>query len=349
MSDIIKMRGNPNDVQGLLDLCKEFPNNAIMAEVGSYAGESTKIFLESKKIKKLYAIDPWKGGYNDTDAASNSNFDIVEKTFDENIKGYDVVKLKMSFEKSLDYLPELELDVIYIDGNHEDENVLNDIKSALKKIKLGGILCGHDYHYYGGGVPKAIEKIFKKPDKTFIDTSWMVKITKNHIQNKKEFYIFLGFGIGDYIMAYSIIKHFAQKYEKVYVYTHKWYYDNVVRLYKNISNVKIILPHFITEYKYIMPEAFYIGVHHVNEMREQNPNIHLDEAYYNQVGIPLEKKWNDFYFERNLEEEKNVYYNILNLKDDEEYIFIQDDKYRGMLVNEEYINQNLKRICSIDY
>ena len=41
---ILKMRGSSN-TKGLLDLIDYIPNNLIMAEVGCYAGESTKMFL----------------------------------------------------------------------------------------------------------------------------------------------------------------------------------------------------------------------------------------------------------------------------------------------------------------
>lgn len=170
---VVPMRSEEYAKQGLIDLCNEFPDNAIMAEIGSYAGESTSIFLKSGKIKQLFAIDPWKADYDKTDVASFSNFNLVEKLFDENVKGYNVVKMKTTFAGAFNLLPEL--DVIYIDGNHQYEAVKEDITFALNKIKKGGIICGHDYNDYTlDTVVKAIEELLGIPEKTFIDSSWMV-------------------------------------------------------------------------------------------------------------------------------------------------------------------------------
>ena len=170
---ILQMRTSGN-TQGLLDLAKEFPENTIMAEIGSYAGESTELFFKSGKVKQIFAIDPWKGGYNHATSPEVSDFALVEADFDERIKGKNVIKLKMTMKEAIDLLPEL--DVIYIDGNHTYVCVLEDIKLSLQKIKEGGIICGHDYNSLDVGVVQAVNGMFGKPDKIFSDSSWMVKI-----------------------------------------------------------------------------------------------------------------------------------------------------------------------------
>ena len=59
---------------GLYDLVKwsnnYFNQEYIVVELGSYLGESTEIFAKSEKIKKVYAVDFWKNGYDNTDVAS---------------------------------------------------------------------------------------------------------------------------------------------------------------------------------------------------------------------------------------------------------------------------------------
>jgi len=173
---ILMMRDNSN-TQGLLDLIKMFPENTTMAEIGCYAGESMEIFFNSGKIKQLFAIDPWMGGYNHATSPEVSDFNLVEHTFDNRAVNKNIVKLKMTMKEALDLLPEL--DVIYIDGNHTYDCVLEDIKLSLQKIKDGGIICGHDYNSLDVDVVQAVNKVFGKPDKIFSDSSWMVKITKD--------------------------------------------------------------------------------------------------------------------------------------------------------------------------
>jgi predicted O-methyltransferase YrrM len=172
------MRGSSN-TQGLLDLIDYIPNNLIMAEVGCYTGESTKMFLESGKITLLYAIDIWEDEMNNfknyaARRGSDHDFSIVEKTFDESMKEFNVKKLKMYFSEALESLPTL--DFIYIDANHDYEFVKDDITNALKKIKKDGLIAGHDYNNETPGVIKAVNEFFGKPDIIFSDSSWLVKI-----------------------------------------------------------------------------------------------------------------------------------------------------------------------------
>ena len=167
---IIPMRQQEGD--GLLELINYLPTGIVMAEVGCYAGESTRLFIESGKIKKMYAIDPWENGYDDTDPASKSDMKLVEKLFDYNVKGYDVVKLKMIISEAIEDLPLL--DAIYIDGNHQYDAVLCDITLTINIVKKNGIISGHDYRKENS-IVRVVNEIFGKPDMIFSDTSWLNK------------------------------------------------------------------------------------------------------------------------------------------------------------------------------
>jgi predicted O-methyltransferase YrrM len=50
------------------------------------------------------------------------------------------------------------LDFIFIDASHEYEDVKKDIIAWYPKLKLGGIIAGHDYTSYDG-VKKAVDEI----------------------------------------------------------------------------------------------------------------------------------------------------------------------------------------------
>ena len=168
------MRGVGN-IEGLLKLIATLPSNITMAEIGCYAGDSTKLFMESNKVKTLYAIDIWVDALNLFKSKwKEHNFTSVEREFDEKLKDFNIVKLKMTAKEAQDKLPEL--DFVYIDGNHNYEYVIEDIYVSLKKLKTNGIISGHDYCKESPGVIKAVNEIFGKPDVVFSDASWLVKL-----------------------------------------------------------------------------------------------------------------------------------------------------------------------------
>lgn len=169
---IMKMR-KKKGIRGLIDLCVFLPEKAQAVEIGSYAGESAVIFVQSGKIEKLYCVDPWQENYDPEDEASLSKMERVEEAFDERIVPYSksIVKMKTtSFEASVKFKNET-LDFVYIDGNHSYDFVLQDITLWYPKLKKDGILAGHDRRW--PGVKKALQTAGLSMEKIFADGSWL--------------------------------------------------------------------------------------------------------------------------------------------------------------------------------
>jgi len=53
--------------------------------------------------------------------------------------------------------------------------VRRDINKWWRIVKPGGWLSGHNYAPYWPGVVRAVDETFKKPDKTYKDSSWAVQ------------------------------------------------------------------------------------------------------------------------------------------------------------------------------
>lgn len=54
------------------------------------------------------------------------------------------------------------LNLAFIDADHSYDSVLADIKAWLPKVKVGGMLCGHDYNPPGrdhAGVRQAVDEL----------------------------------------------------------------------------------------------------------------------------------------------------------------------------------------------
>ena len=174
----ISIRNAPMAKQGLRDLCEFMAarmdiSKATIVEIGCYVGDSTEIFAQ--RFGQVIAVDPWKNGYDKNDAASYlRDMKIIEEQFDEMAKGFpNIEKNKMNSEQ---YARKSGMvDVVYIDGLHTYDGCKRDIALWSEKIRHGGFLCGHDFQGKFPGVIKAVNE-FKKPDKTFGDTSWLIQM-----------------------------------------------------------------------------------------------------------------------------------------------------------------------------
>jgi predicted O-methyltransferase YrrM len=178
--DHMRKNLNINYVDGLNDLISFLPNGITMIEIGCYAGESTKLFLDSGKIKRLIAVDPYIDNYDQFDThALLFTMDDVYKVFTMRIlQNYENVTLLKSTSDAV--ITQLDIkekvDFVYIDGNHQYIPTKLDILNFIPLIKKGGIIAGHDYNDAWASVKRAVNEIFGKPDRVFKDDSWMVQL-----------------------------------------------------------------------------------------------------------------------------------------------------------------------------
>jgi predicted O-methyltransferase YrrM len=166
----------PSSLRHLETFCKYcvslIGNNSIFVEIGSWTGISTILF--AKYFKTVIAIDPWEKTIDEI--SSQYNMEEVEKIFDLRIKEFsNIKKLKMkSKEASLLLFEDNSINIVYIDGSHKYDAVKEDIKLWYPKIKIGGLLTGHDYSNKFLGVKKAIDESIKNI-KIFGETSWLYR------------------------------------------------------------------------------------------------------------------------------------------------------------------------------
>jgi len=172
------MRAQLNQRTGLAKLAALLPGDAVVIEIGSFVGESTEIFLESGKVRRIYCIDPYKGGYDDADVASHIGMDEVKAQFYERIKRYGetVVPMHLSSERAARFFQAGSADMVYVDGCHLYEAVKRDIELYRPKVKAGGMIAGHDFDQEQ--VARAVRESFgagAEPLK-FEDSSWMMRV-----------------------------------------------------------------------------------------------------------------------------------------------------------------------------
>lgn len=137
------------------------------AEVGVKAGRNIMEVLKVHPKFHWIAVDPWAPTENyarwpdEAFKINEDKFDRMHKNWPDNIQ-----KMKMLSHDAAESVEDESLDVVFIDGDHSYEGVSLDIKCWLPKVKVGGIIAGHDYdntNKYGEafrGVDRAVHETF---------------------------------------------------------------------------------------------------------------------------------------------------------------------------------------------
>jgi hypothetical protein len=162
-----------------------------------------------------------------------------------------------------------------------------------------------------------------------------------------DLYLCTHYGFGDYVICYGLIKELSKKYNNIILFARPHrsdlHIDNIKRLYNSIRNVRINTNNPIL-YKNVM----YLGWDKFAEVIKEDTSISFAKYFYDQAGVPLNLLWDNFYFERDLKREKEIYYDRLGLKDNEEYVFLHDDPVRTFIINRKYINQDIRIIHLVE-
>lgn len=126
-------------------------------EIGAFYGANVLSVAKTYAAhpdSKLAAIDPWID-YNEYPEYKGQQ-DTIYSTFLKNVTHLsEKLTVHRGFSHSI--LPSLEdnsFDIIYIDGNHEPEYVLEDAIMSFRKVKVGGHLIFDDYGWGGPDLTK---------------------------------------------------------------------------------------------------------------------------------------------------------------------------------------------------
>lgn len=117
------------------------------AEVGVAAGAYSKTIMEKNpQLAEMYGIDPYMPYSGYKDYVRTSTFNTLEEDAKFRLSMYDNYKFikKTSLEAAENFADGF-LDFVYIDANHSEPFVSQDINAWAKKVRSGGIVAGHDY------------------------------------------------------------------------------------------------------------------------------------------------------------------------------------------------------------
>jgi predicted O-methyltransferase YrrM len=178
-----------SEIEALYRETAERLTEGIVVEVGVAYGRSIAYLAErAKPGVKIIGIDLWgdhMGGDNlDPHVFArlkNHGPPMVACAQElKNALGEGADRIELLKEHSVQASSRFEdrsLDLVFIDGCHEYEPVLADIKAWMPKVKPGGMLAGHDYSWsMFPGVVHAVEEVFGMSRREIRGVVWRVQL-----------------------------------------------------------------------------------------------------------------------------------------------------------------------------
>lgn len=152
-------------------------------EIGTYTGASCA-FLAQKLLERtpdfeLYAVDLWDRVNTETDYTRQVDSTVWQQ-FNERLQRQSLTQvvriIREESAKAASQFEDKSVDFAFIDANHSYEHVKADIEAWLPKMKIGGMLSGHDYGE-PCGVKQAVDEVLGE-NVSLMGTCWYTFITK---------------------------------------------------------------------------------------------------------------------------------------------------------------------------
>jgi len=135
---------------------------AHFVEVGSWKGKSSSFMaveiINSGKNIQFDCVDTWLGApehregstiaggvFVDADVVKGQLFEVFTANMKPLEGHYKAVRMESVAAAAI--YEDNSLDFVFIDADHTYESITSDIKSWLPKVKVGGIISGHDYNH----------------------------------------------------------------------------------------------------------------------------------------------------------------------------------------------------------
>lgn len=149
-------------------LLAHMPKGGVAAEIGVWEGKFSQKILDLTQPRELHLIDPWlfQPEFGNTGFGRKKNETRMDEMFQEVRDAYagrpEVTVHRAMSKPALEGFADHYFDWVYIDGNHNEPFVGDDLDLARRKVKPGGIISGDDFNWQtaiGAPVRTAVEKL----------------------------------------------------------------------------------------------------------------------------------------------------------------------------------------------
>lgn len=153
---------NPLEIQGWMTpdeldwLTKTAASKNLIIEIGTWKGRSTAALCNGCP-GRVISIDSYTGSPIDTSSYKELDTVNVLEIAKNNLKEY-IDSNKLILLKDKPYFSTKQVDMVFIDGDHEYTAVMDDILYSLRVLRSKGLISGHDINLTG--VARAVRTIF---------------------------------------------------------------------------------------------------------------------------------------------------------------------------------------------
>lgn len=109
-------------------------------EVGVCAGQNAEAIYKQFRVGKLFLLDWWQSSYS----PERDKWIIDTMNRFENKRNVFIIRAESL--STAEIFPDSYFDYIYLDDNHNPEHVFSEMQVYWNKVKVGGMLAGHDYN-----------------------------------------------------------------------------------------------------------------------------------------------------------------------------------------------------------
>lgn len=148
----------------------------IGAEIGVEQGIYSEKLFQNIPGLQLFCIDSWENRPHVRHSqAETESRERSYKECQERLAPYNATIIRAKSMEAVQTFQDNTLDFVFIDANHEYSHVKDDIREWTKKVKVGGIVAGHDYYITkagNSGVIDAVDEYARENGLTLRVTDW---------------------------------------------------------------------------------------------------------------------------------------------------------------------------------
>ncbi len=173
-------------------LLAQMPKGAKVAEIGVWEGGFSRRILEICQPAELHLIDPWQymPEFGNTGFGRKKNEFLMEEKYKAVVDAFRadprVIIHRATSAEALARMADGSLDWVYIDGNHNEPFVGEDIALCLRKVKACGIITGDDFNWQAdesgapvkAAVEAAVAALGNQAECRLMANQWMISLNR---------------------------------------------------------------------------------------------------------------------------------------------------------------------------